>query len=457
MTESQIYLGIGLIFALGVGCQVVAGRLRLPAIVLLLPVGFVAGTITQTVNARTFLGSAFTPMVTLGIAVILFDGGLELEFAQLEGHNHRVVRRLLYWGIPLTWAGAGLLAWALLGLSTKAAVMLGAIVIVSGPTVVGPLLQMARPGRRLTGILGWESTTIDPIGAIIGVLVFTGLQSGGDRVHLGHAAAAFGADIGVGLLGGAVGAAALWFLLGRVKLSGILATEVTLAAVVAAAGFCNAIRADTGLLAAITMGVALANLPGVERPQDRPFFATIVQLVVAVLFITISASVTPSQLRGVLGPTLVLVVGLIVVVRPVVALTATVRTDLTWPERTYVAMMDPRGIVAASTAATFGPALAAVGIGGAQKLVPATFVVIVGTVTFYGLTAVPAARRLGLTAEEPAPAGPAPDGPDPDGPAPTSPEWPDDPAAAARPDRLAGGPAEPESPGSGDARGAGPP
>ena len=180
---------------------------------------------------------------------------------------------------------------------------------------------------------------------------------------------------------------------------------------VAAAGFCNAVRADTGLLAAITMGVALANLPGVERPQDRPFFATIVQLVIAVLFITISASVTPAELRGVLGPTLVLVVGLMVAVRPVVALAATVRTDLNGRERAYVAMMDPRGIVAASTAATFGPALVAVGIGGAQKLLPATFVVIVGTVTGYGLTAVPVARRLGLTDDRPAPsaAGPADD------------------------------------------------
>jgi len=161
--------------------------------------------------------------------------------------------------------------------------MFGAIVIVSGPTVVGPLLQMSRPGRRVTSILAWESTTIDPIGAIIGVLVFTGL-SAGVTPRLGHAVGAFGADVGLGALGGAIGAAVLWFLLGRVKLTGVLATEVTLAAVVATAAFCNALRADTGLLAAIIMGVALANLPGVERPQDRPFFQTVVQLIIAVLF-----------------------------------------------------------------------------------------------------------------------------------------------------------------------------
>ena len=151
-------------------------------------------------------------MVSLAVAVILFEGGLDLRVKELEGHGHRVVRRLIVCGVPITWAGAGLLAWLLLGLSSRAALMLGAILIVSGPTVVGPLLERARPGRRLTAILGWEGTTIDPIGAIIGALVFQALShdvSFRPRQELFE----FAASVGLGLLGGAVGTVALWLLL----------------------------------------------------------------------------------------------------------------------------------------------------------------------------------------------------------------------------------------------------
>ena len=405
MTSSEIFVGLGLLFGLAVGCQIVATALRLPAIVVLLPVGFVAGALTSTINPIGLFGDAFTPMVSLAVAVILFEGGLDLRVKELEGHGHRVVRRLIACGVPITWAGAGLLAWLLLGLSSQAALMLGAILIVSGPTVVGPLLERARPGRRLTAILGWEGTTIDPIGATIGALVFQALShdvSFRPRQELFE----FAASIGLGLLGGAVGTAALWLLLEKLELRGVLATEATIATVVAVAAACNALRDDTGLIAAILMGVAVANMPAIRSPEDRPFFRTIVQLIIGLLFISISATVTPSSVLAVLWPSLALVAGLILVVRPLVAAVATVRTNLTVRERVFIGLMDPRGIVAASTAATFAAPLASLGIGGADDLLPATFLVIVGTVTIYGLAAAPAARLLGLgTSADEAPSG----------------------------------------------------
>jgi NhaP-type Na+/H+ or K+/H+ antiporter len=409
LTSSEIFVGLGLLLALAVGCQIVATTLRLPAIVLLLPVGFVAGGITDTVDPTELFGSAFSPMVSLAVAVILFEGGLDLQFKELEGHSQRVVRRLLLLGVPITWMGAGLLAGLLLGLSSQAAVMLGAIVIVSGPTVVAPLLELARPGRRLTAILGWESTTIDPIGAIIGTLVFQALTAG-VGFHVGTETLEFARSVGVGAIGGAVGTALLWLLLHKLELSGVLATEATLATVVAVAAACNAWRDDTGLIAAIVMGVALANLPGVRSPEDRPFFRTIVQLIVGLLFISISATVTPSSVLDVLWPTVALVAGLVVVVRPIVAALATLRTSLSGAERVFIGLMDPRGIVAASTASTFAAPLAEARIGGADDLLPITFLVIVGTVTLYGLAAVPAARILRLTTTEPKPSA-ADDGP----------------------------------------------
>jgi NhaP-type Na+/H+ or K+/H+ antiporter len=396
VTESQIFVGIALTIALAVGCQVLAGRFRLPAIVLLLPVGFIAGAITDTVNPVALVGPAFTPLVELAVAIILFEGGLDLVFAGLEGHSQRVVRRLLFLGVPITWGAAGALSVPLLGFPREAAIMFGAILIVSGPTVVAPLLRLARPGTRVTTILGWEGTTIDPIGAIIGALVFQAIRSG-TTVHPAKGLSHFVASIVIGLIGGAIGTGIIWLILNKLRVGGVLATEVLIATVVAVAAACDAYRANTGLIAAIAMGVALANLPGMEPPEQRPFFRTIVQLVIGLLFISISATVTPASVERVLWPTLGVVLCLVLVVRPIVAALATVRTDLSRSERAYIAWMDPRGIVAASTAATFGASLAGLGVRDADKLLPATFVVIAATVAIYGRTAVPVARALGLS------------------------------------------------------------
>ncbi len=399
MTDSQIFVGLGLTIALAVASQITADKLRLPAIVLLLPVGFLAGALVDEVDPTALFGDAFTPLVELSVAVVLFDGGLDLVFTELEGHSGRVVRRLIYLGVPITWAGAGAFGGLLLGLSLPASVMLGAILIVSGPTVVAPLLRLARPVGRVERILTWESTTIDPIGALIGALTFQVIKTR-PTDEVGSGVLEFAANVGVGLVGGAIGAAVLWVLLRRMKLSGPRATLGIVATVVAVAAFCNALRSSTGLVAAILMGIALANLPGLGLPEDRPFFKTVVELLIGLLFISISATVTPESVGDVLWPTLALVAGLVVIVRPLVAATATFRTNLPKQERAFIAWMDPRGIVAASTAATFSAQLVHEDVAGAAKLLPATFIVIVCTVSIYGLTAVPVARRLGLSTSD---------------------------------------------------------
>ena len=213
----------------------------------------------------------------------------------------------------------------------------------------------------------------------------------------GEEALAFLRSVGVGALGGVVGTLVLWLLLAKLELRGVLATEAVVATVIGTAALCDAWRDDTGLIAAIVMGVALANLPGIDLPEDRPFFKTVVQLVIGLLFISISATVSSSSVTSVLWPTLALVAGLVLVVRPVIAAVSTARTSLTRNERVFIGWMDPRGIVAASTAATFSGPLVAAGIDGADTLLPATFVVIVATVGIYGLTATPLARILGLS------------------------------------------------------------
>jgi NhaP-type Na+/H+ or K+/H+ antiporter len=396
MTTDQILAGLGLTVALAVGSQVLAHILRIPAIVVLLPVGFVAGALTDDIIPTNIVGSAFGPLVSLAVAVILFDSGVGLDLRRLAGSTRRVVTGLIVLGVPLTWAIAALSAGFLLGMSTGAAVMIGAILVVSGPTVVGPLLSFVRPSRRVRTILGWESSVIDPIGGILGALTFHAVVASDPRPYA-HEVGYFFASVGVGLAGGVVGTALLWLLLRRFSLSEVLGTSGALATVVAVAAACDIARDDTGLIAAIVMGIALANLPGFHVPARRPFFETVIQLVIGLLFISISSTVTPDSVGDVLLPTLGIVAVLVLVARPLVALVATLRTDLSNGERAFVGWVDPRGIVAAATASTFSASLVSDGVGGASDILPATFLVIVGTVTLYGLTAAPVARWLGVT------------------------------------------------------------
>ena len=396
MTTDQILSGVGLILVLAVGSQVLASRLRIPALIILLPAGFIAGALTSDVNPELLLGAAFQPLVSLAVAVILYDAGLGLELAKLRGHTRRVVIRLITWGVAITWAFAAAFAALLLGMSTGAALMTGAILVVSGPTVVAPLLRFIRPTERLRRVLAWEGSLIDPVGGILGAVVYAAVAAG---VHKGLAyqLGEFLITVGIGLAGAVIGIVLLWFLLRKLRLGEVLGTSAQLACVVGVAAACDIAREDAGLLAAIVMGLAVANIDGFDVPARRPFFETLVQLIIGVLFVSISATVTPASLSHLVLPTLGLVAVLVLITRPLVAFLATLRTDLTKGEREFTGWMAPRGIVAAATASTFSAQLAAKQVGGASKILPVTFLVIVVTVAVYGLTAVPVARRVGVT------------------------------------------------------------
>ncbi|MGW6097264.1 cation:proton antiporter [Streptomyces sp. NPDC055157] len=395
MTTDQVLMGVGLTLVLAVGSQILAGRLRIPALIVLLPVGFAAGALVDELDPHRLLGPAFSPLVSLAVAVILYDAGLGLDLRKLKGHTRRVVIRLIWIGVLITWVLGTLLAMPLLGMDRRAAVMLGAILVVSGPTVVGPLLSFVRPKERPQHILVWEGSLIDPVGGILGALVFHLVEASTDR-HVGSGVLNFLGSVGVGMAGGIVGTALLWVLFRRLLPGEILGTTAQLATVIAVAAFCDVVREDSGLIAAVMMGLAVANLPRFEVPARRPFFETLVSLILGLLFISISATVTPQSLRHVILPALGLTVVLVLVVRPLVAIVSTLGTDLTRGERGFIGWMAPRGIVAAATASTFSATLVAKGIGGASKILPTTFVVIVATVTLYGLTASAVARRLGV-------------------------------------------------------------
>src|SRR6516162_10485635 len=220
MSTDQVLLGVGLILVLAVGSQVLASRLRIPALIILLPAGFTAGALTTDVNPDRLLGSAFQPLVSLAVAVILYDSGLALRWGSVRGRARRVVPRLIYAGVPITMAFAAVFAGLLLGMSAGAALMTGAILVVSGPTVVGPLLAFVRPSDRLQRILAWEGSLIDPVGGILGAVVFHAVLAGTNG-GVSHPVALFVLSLAVGAAGAAAGVAVLW-LLSRLELDDVL-------------------------------------------------------------------------------------------------------------------------------------------------------------------------------------------------------------------------------------------
>lgn len=395
MTSDEILTGIALIVGIALACQVVAPRLRLPALVLLLPAGFLAGVVFPQVNAEAMLGAAFPPLVNVAVALILFHGGLELYEAPMGRQDHALVQRLVWLGALITWVVAGLGAYWIIGLPIPIAALFGAIVIVSGPTVVGPLLHFVRPRARVRRIVAWEGTLIDPVGALIAVLVFQGVLAA-DGAHPREAVTEFAVGIGCGLLAAAVGVGIIWLGLRLAGDSRVLGTQVLLGAVVVAAGLADWLADDAGLVAGIAMGVAAPLFVKEGLAHVKPFFDTLVAISVGVLFVAISALVTPASLAPLVLPTLAVAAVLILGSRPAAVLLLTARSTLTLRERLFVGWMAPRGIVAASTASGFSAQLVAQGVPGGEALLPAVFVIIAATVATYGLTAVPVANVLGV-------------------------------------------------------------
>jgi NhaP-type Na+/H+ or K+/H+ antiporter len=392
LSTNQVLAGFGLIVVLAVGSQVLGSRLRVPALIILLPAGFIAGAITGDVNPHKLLGPAFQPLVSLSVAVILYNAGLRLNVRAALASGGHVARRLIVLGVPITWAFAGVFAGLLLGLSRGAAVMVGVILVVSGPTVVDPLMRFVQPVETVRRILSWEGSLIDPIGGVLGAVVFAAVV----KHHALSAVGGFFLTLAVGIAGAAIAVAVLWLCLVKLQAGRALSTTSQLACIVGIAAACDIVRDESGLIAAILTGLAVANMPLFARRERDTFFETLVQLLIGLLFVSISATVTPASLKHVVLPTVGLVAILVLVTRPLVAFIATLGSDLSRGQRAFIGWMAPRGIVAAATASTFASALVAAHVGGASKILPVTFVVIVMTVALYGLSAVPVARKLGV-------------------------------------------------------------
>ena len=388
-------LTVALALAAGILAQSISRVLRLPGIVLLLAVGALLGPEGVGWIQPRALGDGLFGIVDFGVAIILFEGGLNLEWSRLK-RQEAVIRRLITWGALVTLAGAAVLAVLALGWRWNLAIQFGALVIVTGPTVIQPLLRDLRLRPRLKTILEAEGVLIDPIGALLAGFILQAVTVPG-ATTLASEAAHVALSIGFGLL---AGLAAGFFVAGALRHRLLVphgyGNIFTLAGVVLLFEACDTVMAPSGLVAVTVAGVVMGNLETRVGEDLREFKDQLTVLLVGMLFILLAADVTLDDVRALGRGGLAVVAGLVVVVRPLGVWVATRRVKLTTRERVFIGAIAPRGIVAAAIASITAAALEIQGLEGGAALRALVFSTIAGTVVLSGALAYPLAWLLDL-------------------------------------------------------------
>ncbi|MDZ7603430.1 MAG: sodium:proton antiporter [Hoeflea sp.] len=391
----DIVLKLAVIGVAGIGAQWLAWRLRLPAIVLLLVAGFVAGPATGFLDPATDFGTAYRPMVSIAVAIILFEGGLTLNFSEIR-ETSKTVRRIIMVAGPMIWGMAALAAHYVGGLSWPTAIVLGAILVVTGPTVIIPLLRQAQLEARPASLLRWEAIVNDPIGALFAVvafeiiLVYLGLHQAENLVVF----IVFGFALAIG--GGWAAAKLIVWSFARGHVPEYLKAPVLLATVVAVYAATNLVLEEAGLLTVTVMGLALANSRVASLTDMRRFKETITTLLVSGIFIILTASLSLDDIGSLDWQAALFVALLLFVIRPVAIMLATIRSGATLQERILTSWIAPRGVVAVAVSGLFGTLLADAGVEDAGRMVAFTFAVVVTTILLHGFTLAPLAQFLNL-------------------------------------------------------------
>jgi len=371
-------------------------RIRVPIILPLLVTGFLMGPIFGLVDPDDLLGDLLSPIVSIAVGLILFEGGLSLRIREMEGQQ-RVLWLLVSVGVLITWFIGAVVTSLFTDLSTELAVLTGSILVVSGPTVIGPLLALVRPKRSVASILKWESIFIDPIGALLAVITFEVIIQGAERnASLGSLIGDMLQFILAGVIVGAAIAYGSSIALRRHWIAEHLQPIFGLSIALLAFMIGDILAAESGLLATTVLGFVLANQRQLRTEQIVHFSEVLRTLLIGVLFILLSARLSAEQL-GIDAPAAVaLILALVLIARPIAVAVSTIGSRLDWRRRVLLAGVAPRGIVAASVASVFALELEHSGVAGAEELTPLVFAVIVGTVLIYGIGMGPLARRLGL-------------------------------------------------------------
>ena len=384
----------------GFACSWLAWRLKLPAILFLLFAGVLAGPVLGWIDPDAIFGELLTPIVSVAVAIILFEGSLTLKLSEIRGHGS-VVRNLVSAGVVITWVAAGLTAYYVMDWDILLSALFGAVVTVSGPTVVMPLLRAVRPKSAVSSILRWESILIDPIGAILALLVFNVIVATQQQSGLSHIIAEFGIIVGVGAALGAAGGYAYGVALRRRVIPDFLRDYSGLAVVLLVFATAEYLQGESGFLAVTIMGVWLANMRDVDLEDILNFKESLTLVLIGGLFILLAARLDLEALAALGGGGIAVVLILQLLAGPARAIVSSGGSGMHWKEKLFIGWVFPRGIVAAAVSSLFALRLSNIGYPDANALVPLVFGLIIGTVVLQSLTAKPVARLLGVAEPDP--------------------------------------------------------
>ncbi|MDX1574367.1 MAG: sodium:proton antiporter, partial [Methylophaga sp.] len=385
-----------IILCAGLASQLLAWHLRLPAIVVLIISGLLLGPVSGIIELG-LSQTELTELIGLGVAIILFEGGMDLKLGELRRVGYGV-GRLIIIGPPLAWIFGALAAHYVAGLSWPVACVLGAILVVTGPTVIIPMLRNAGLNNESAALLKWEGIVNDPVGVLLAVLTFQYFTLAGNgwfEVVIGLGTAITVAGVFGGLGGWFIG-----WLFRRGAVPTHLKAPLLMVLVLVAYWGSNLIQHEAGLLTVTLMGLVIGNMKLVEREPLRHFKENLTIVLLSVLFIVIPSQLKFEQLALLDWRVAAFVIIVLLLVRPLSIALATLGASMRGKDKLLLAWIAPRGIVAAATAGIFGPELVAAGYPDAEALLPVVFLIILVTVMVHGVTLGPLARKMSLAAKE---------------------------------------------------------
>lgn len=382
---------------IGLLCQWFAWRVKLPAILFLLLVGILLGPVSGVLQPDQLFGDLLFSFISLSVAIILFEGSLTLKRSEFSEVGD-VVKKLVSYGALVNMLITTVATHYLTGIGWALSALFGAIMVVTGPTVIMPMLRTVKPNALLARTLRWEGIVIDPLGALFAVLVFEWIVAQETSSDLGHVLMVFGETIATGALLGVIVGYGFGLLLRHRQFPDYLQNFAAIAVVTSTFALSNTIMHESGLLAVTIMGIWLANMRGVHTRDILNFKESLTLILVSSLFIILSARLEFGGLIALGWGSVGVLLVMQFVARPAKVFLSTLNSSFTRNERLLLAWVGPRGIVAAAITAVFALKLESMQIENAELLVPLAFSIIIGTVVIQSATARRLTIALGVNA-----------------------------------------------------------
>ncbi len=391
----NIIILISVLMLLAIICQWLGWFFRLPALVLLSGCGILLGPVFGVFNPEQTFGESLEYFISLGVGIILFEGGLQLKFAELR-KNPKSILRMIFPGAFISWIILSISAHFIADFSWGVSIFIGGLLVVTGPTVIIPMLRQAKPSAKTASVLKWEGIINDPIGALMATItvLYLSHQYFQDNV-IAHGAMITGAIIAIIFISLLIGKI-IEFMFKQGRIAEYLKPSVLLAFVIIAYAIGNLLQKEGGLVAVTVLGVFLANTKNMRQEDIHKFIENLTLILVSLIFIILTATLSISDLQKINYQMILFVLALVFILRPLSVIISTINTELSFEEKLFIGLIGPRGVVCVAVAGLFAPMLLKAGYEDAKLLIPCIFLIVFTTVIFSGFFIKPLGKVLGV-------------------------------------------------------------